>query len=147
MSILIEADNEVALLHRGTRRFLLAGLLATVAIVMAIFVRQGLLRQTATLSFVTESAQDIGKGQAADFVEAESQRSHSPSQPSVAIEACCYSHRGGKPQPHRRNRSSVSFARTSTGNAGQFQCQALYRAATQGSPIDPLIHAHVRTPS
>ncbi|MEK9952288.1 MAG: MlaD family protein [Curvibacter sp.] len=64
MSILIEADSEVALLHRGTRRFLLAGLLATVAIVMAIFVRQGLLRQTATLNFVTESAQDIGKGQA-----------------------------------------------------------------------------------
>ena len=63
MSILIEQDSEVALLHRGTRRFLLAGLLATLAIVTAIFVRQGLLRQTAVLNFVTESAQDISKGQ------------------------------------------------------------------------------------
>jgi phospholipid/cholesterol/gamma-HCH transport system substrate-binding protein len=63
MSILIEQDSEVALLHRGTRRFLLAGLLATLLIVTAIFVRQGLLRQTAVLNFVTESAQDISKGQ------------------------------------------------------------------------------------
>lgn len=64
MSILIEQDSEVALLHRGTRRFLLAGLLSTIAIVAAIFIRQGLLRQTSTLNFVTESAQDISKGQA-----------------------------------------------------------------------------------
>ena len=63
MSILIEQDSEVALLHRGTRRFLLAGLLLTLVIVGAIYVRQGLLRQTATLNFVTESAQDISKGQ------------------------------------------------------------------------------------
>jgi phospholipid/cholesterol/gamma-HCH transport system substrate-binding protein len=63
MSILIEQDSEVALLHRGTRRFLLAGLLATLLIVVAIFVRQGVLRQTAVLNFVTESAQDISKGQ------------------------------------------------------------------------------------
>lgn len=64
MSILIEQDSEVALLHRGTRRFLLAGLLLTLLIIGAIFVRQGLLRQTAMLTFVTESAQDINKGQA-----------------------------------------------------------------------------------
>jgi len=63
MSILIAQDKEVALLQRGTRRFLLAGLVVTLLIVAAIFVRQGLLRQTATLSFVTESAQDISKGQ------------------------------------------------------------------------------------
>ena len=63
MSILIEQDSEVALLHRGTRRFLLAGLLLTLLIIGAIFVRQGLLRQTAMLTFVTESAQDISKGQ------------------------------------------------------------------------------------
>lgn len=63
MSILIEQDSEVALLHRGTRRFLLAGLVTTLLIVTAIFLRQGLLRQTAALSFVTESAQDINKGQ------------------------------------------------------------------------------------
>lgn len=63
MSILIEQDSEVALLQRGTRRFLLAGLLVTLLIVVAIFVRQGLLRQTAALTFVTASAQDISKGQ------------------------------------------------------------------------------------
>jgi len=63
MSILIEQDSDVALLHRGTKRFLLAGLLATIVIVSAIFLRQGLFRQTAVLGFVTESAQDIIKGQ------------------------------------------------------------------------------------
>jgi phospholipid/cholesterol/gamma-HCH transport system substrate-binding protein len=63
MSILIEQDSEVALLHRGTRRFLLLGLLATALIVSAILLRQGLFRQTSNLSFVTESAQDISKGQ------------------------------------------------------------------------------------
>lgn len=63
MSILIEQDSDVALLHRGTRRFLLVGLLATVVIVCAIFLRQGLFRQTAVLGFVAESAQDINKGQ------------------------------------------------------------------------------------
>lgn len=63
MSILIEQDSDVALLHRGTRRFLLIGLLATVLIVAAIFLRQGLFRQTAALGFVTDSAQDISTGQ------------------------------------------------------------------------------------
>ena len=63
MSILIEQDSDVALLHRGTRRFLMVGALATVLIVSAIFLRQGLFRQTADLGFVTDSAQDISKGQ------------------------------------------------------------------------------------
>jgi phospholipid/cholesterol/gamma-HCH transport system substrate-binding protein len=63
MSILIEQDSEVALLQRGTRRFLAVGLLATVLIVSAILLRQGLFRQTAELGFVTDSAQDINKGQ------------------------------------------------------------------------------------
>jgi phospholipid/cholesterol/gamma-HCH transport system substrate-binding protein len=63
MSILIEQDSDVALLHRGTRRFLLLGLLATVLLVAAIFLRQGLFRQTAVLGFVADSAQDISKGQ------------------------------------------------------------------------------------
>jgi phospholipid/cholesterol/gamma-HCH transport system substrate-binding protein len=63
MSILIDQDSDVALLHRGTRRFLLVGILATLLIVSAIFLRQGLFRQTATLSFVAESALDISKGQ------------------------------------------------------------------------------------
>jgi phospholipid/cholesterol/gamma-HCH transport system substrate-binding protein len=63
MSILIEQDSDVALLHRGTRRFLLVSLLATVVIVSTIFLRQGLFRQTAVLGFVADSAQDISKGQ------------------------------------------------------------------------------------
>lgn len=63
MSILTVQDSDVALLHRGTRRFLWAGLLATMLLMAAIFLRQGLLRQTATLGFVTDSAQDISKGQ------------------------------------------------------------------------------------
>jgi phospholipid/cholesterol/gamma-HCH transport system substrate-binding protein len=63
MSILIEQDSDVALLHRGTRRFLIIGMLATALIVSAILLRQGLFRQTADLGFVTDSAQDISKGQ------------------------------------------------------------------------------------
>ena len=64
MSILIDQDNEIEKLQRGTRRFLLFGLLATLLIVGAILVRQGLFRQTASLGFVTESGHDINKGQA-----------------------------------------------------------------------------------
>jgi phospholipid/cholesterol/gamma-HCH transport system substrate-binding protein len=64
MSMLIAQDREADALRRGTRRFLLFGLLAVVAVIVAILVRQGLFRQTATLSFVTGSAQDISKGQA-----------------------------------------------------------------------------------
>jgi ABC-type transporter Mla subunit MlaD len=64
MSILIEQDSEIEKLQRGTRRFLLFGLLATLLIVVTILVRQGLFRPTASLGFVTESAHDITKGQA-----------------------------------------------------------------------------------
>lgn len=64
MSMLIAQDREAEALRRGTRRFLLFGLLAVIAVIAAILVRQGLFRQTATLSFVTSSAQDISKGQA-----------------------------------------------------------------------------------
>lgn len=64
MSMLIAQDREAEALQRGTRRFLLFGLLAVLAVIAAILVRQGLFRQTATLGFVTDSAQDISKGQA-----------------------------------------------------------------------------------
>ena len=64
MSMLIAQDREAEALQRGTRRFLLFGLLAVIAVIAAILVRQGLFRQTATLGFVTDSAQDISKGQA-----------------------------------------------------------------------------------
>lgn len=62
MSILIEQDNDAAAIRRGTRRFLLAGFLVVVCIIAAIFVRQGLFRQLATLGFVTDSAQDLNVG-------------------------------------------------------------------------------------
>jgi phospholipid/cholesterol/gamma-HCH transport system substrate-binding protein len=64
MSMLIAQDQEAEALRRGTRRFLLFGLLAVLAVIATILVRQGLFRQTATLGFVTDSAQDINKGQA-----------------------------------------------------------------------------------
>jgi phospholipid/cholesterol/gamma-HCH transport system substrate-binding protein len=64
MSMLIVQDLEADTLQRGTRRFLLFALLAVIAVIAAILVRQGLFRQTANLSFVTDSAQDISKGQA-----------------------------------------------------------------------------------
>jgi phospholipid/cholesterol/gamma-HCH transport system substrate-binding protein len=63
MSILIEQDSELALLHRGTRRFLWAGLIATLLIFVVIFMRQGVFRPTASLGFMTDSALDINKGQ------------------------------------------------------------------------------------
>lgn len=64
MSMLIAQDREAESLQRGTRRFLLFGLFAVIAVIVAILVRQGLFRQTATLGFVSETAQDISKGQA-----------------------------------------------------------------------------------
>jgi phospholipid/cholesterol/gamma-HCH transport system substrate-binding protein len=64
MSLLTQYDADAAALRRATRRFLLFALLVTLALVTAIVVRQGLFRQTATYSFVTDSAQDIAKGQA-----------------------------------------------------------------------------------
>jgi len=64
MSILTEHDSDAAALRRGTRRFLLAALLVTLALTAAIVIRQGLFRQTTSYSFVTSSAQDIATGQA-----------------------------------------------------------------------------------
>jgi phospholipid/cholesterol/gamma-HCH transport system substrate-binding protein len=64
MSLLTEHDSDTAALRRGIRRFLLAALLVMLALIAAIAVRQGLFRQTTSYSFVTNSAQDIAKGQA-----------------------------------------------------------------------------------
>lgn len=64
MSLLTQYDADAAALRRGTRRFLILAVLLTLAVVAAIFVRQGLLRQTVSYGFVTDSAQDIAKGQA-----------------------------------------------------------------------------------
>ncbi|MCK9380086.1 MAG: MlaD family protein [Sulfuritalea sp.] len=64
MSLLTQYDSDAAALRRGTRRFLFVAALAMLALLAAIVVRQGLFRQTTTYSFVTNSAQDIVKGQA-----------------------------------------------------------------------------------
>ena len=64
MSLLIQHDSDAAALRRGTRRFLFVAALAILALLTAIVVRQGLFRQTTNYSFVTNSAQDIAKGQA-----------------------------------------------------------------------------------
>ncbi|MCX7156302.1 MAG: MlaD family protein [Rhodocyclales bacterium] len=64
MSLLIQHDSDAAALRRGIHRFLFVAALATLALLAAIVVRQGLFRQTTTYSFVTDSAQDIVKGQA-----------------------------------------------------------------------------------
>lgn len=64
MSLLTDYDSDAAMLRRAARRFLLAALLLTLALITAIVVRQGLFRQTTGYSFVTNSAQDIVKGQA-----------------------------------------------------------------------------------
>jgi hypothetical protein len=64
MSLLTQYDADARAVRRMTRRFLLVAVLATIALVAAIFGRQGLLRQTVSYSFVADSAQDIAKGQA-----------------------------------------------------------------------------------
>ncbi len=64
MSLLTQYDADARSVKRVTRRFLVIAALATIALVAAIFVRQGLLRQTVSYSFVADSAQDIAKGQA-----------------------------------------------------------------------------------
>jgi len=64
MSLLIQHDSDAASLRRGTHRFLFVAALAILALIAAIVVRQGLFRQTTNYSFVTNSAQDIVKGQA-----------------------------------------------------------------------------------
>ena len=64
MSLLTQHDSDTDALRRGTRRFLLFAALATLALLAAIVVRQGMFRQTTNYSFVANSAQDIVKGQA-----------------------------------------------------------------------------------
>lgn len=64
MSLLTQYDADAAALRRGIRRFLLAALLAMLAVAVAIALRQGALRQTTSYGFVANSAQDIVKGQA-----------------------------------------------------------------------------------
>lgn len=64
MSLLTQPDSDTATLRRTARRFVIIAVLVAVALIVAIVVRQGLFRQTASYSFVTNSAQDIAKGQA-----------------------------------------------------------------------------------
>ncbi|MBN8475111.1 MCE family protein [Sulfuritalea sp.] len=64
MSLLTQHDADARSVRRATRRFLLVAILVTLALMAAIFVRQGLLRQTVSYSFVADTAQDIAKGQA-----------------------------------------------------------------------------------
>ena len=64
MSLLTQYDADARSVRRVTRRFLIIAVLVTLALIVAIFVRQGLLRQTVGFSFVADSAQDIAKGQA-----------------------------------------------------------------------------------
>ncbi len=64
MSLLTQYDADARSVRRATRRFLIFAVLITVALVAAIFIRQGLLRQTVSYSFVADTAQDIAKGQA-----------------------------------------------------------------------------------
>ena len=64
MSLLTQFDADAKATRRITRRFLAFAVVAVAVLVVAIFVRQGLLRQTAGYSFVTDSAQDIATGQA-----------------------------------------------------------------------------------
>lgn len=63
MSLLTQYDADAAALRRGIRRFLIVAVLATLAVAAAIVVRQGVFRQTTNYSFITNSAQDIVKGQ------------------------------------------------------------------------------------
>jgi phospholipid/cholesterol/gamma-HCH transport system substrate-binding protein len=64
MSLLTQYDADARSVRRVTRRFLIIAALLALALVVAIFVRQGLLRQTVNFSFVADTAQDIAKGQA-----------------------------------------------------------------------------------
>lgn len=63
MSVLIEQDREAALFQRGARRFLWAGFIATLVVVGAIMFRQGWFKDTVELTFVTDNAHDLSKGQ------------------------------------------------------------------------------------
>jgi ABC-type transporter Mla subunit MlaD len=63
VSLLIQQDTDAAAIRRGTRNFLFSAAMVAMIIVMAILVRQGIFRQTASLGFLTDSAQDISNGQ------------------------------------------------------------------------------------
>jgi ABC-type transporter Mla subunit MlaD len=56
-------ESEAAELRRGARRFLWGSVCIALLLMAAILVRQGLFKQMASLNFLTESAQDINKGQ------------------------------------------------------------------------------------
>lgn len=64
MSLLTQHDADIAAMRRATRRFVAFAVLVTLILVTAIFIRQGVFRLTTNYSFVTDSAQDIVKGQA-----------------------------------------------------------------------------------
>jgi phospholipid/cholesterol/gamma-HCH transport system substrate-binding protein len=64
MSLLAGHDRDLELLVRGTRRFILIGVLLVIAVVTLILVKQGLFRPTVPLGFVADSAHDISKGTA-----------------------------------------------------------------------------------
>lgn len=63
MSLLTQHDADIAAMRRATRRFLAFAVLVTLILITAIFIRQGVFRLTTSYSFVTDSAQDIVKGQ------------------------------------------------------------------------------------
>jgi phospholipid/cholesterol/gamma-HCH transport system substrate-binding protein len=63
MSLLTQLDADARAIRRTTRRFLVVAILLAVTLAGAIFVRQGLLRQTVGYSFIAPGAQDISKGQ------------------------------------------------------------------------------------
>lgn len=60
--MLLEQDQDIVALRRGTRLFLWTGLVATIVIIVAILMRQGLFRQTVELGFLTNTAQDLSAG-------------------------------------------------------------------------------------
>ncbi len=63
MSLLTQHDADITAMRRATRRFLAFAVLVILILITAIFIRQGAFRLTTSYSFVTDSAQDIVKGQ------------------------------------------------------------------------------------
>ena len=64
MSLLAGHDRDLDALRRGTRRFVLVGVLLLLGLMSLILVRQGLFRPTVPLGFVADSGQDLAKGTA-----------------------------------------------------------------------------------
>jgi len=64
MSLLAGHDRDLELLVRGTRRFLLVGVMLVLTVVTLILIKQGLFRPTVPLGFIADSAHDISKGTA-----------------------------------------------------------------------------------